>query len=80
MKNTYVLSQDIIIMIIIVAILLCLIGVGIWLSFLGPFMDQRTYIIMEIKRSNSKNEYRYWKKQLKKLYLESIPLIGRFFK
>ncbi len=80
MKNTYAFSQDIILLIIIATILLCLIGVGIWLSFLEPFMDQRAYIIMEIKRSNSKNEYRYWKKQLKKLYLESIPLIGRFFK
>ena len=80
MKNTYAFSQDIIIIIIIVAILLCLIGVGIWLSFLRPFMDKRAYIIMEMKRSSSINEYKYWKKQLKKLYLGSIPIIGGLFK
>lgn len=44
-----------------------------------PFLREREYIKMEIKRSFDEEEYRYWKRRLKKLYLRSIPFIGRFF-
>jgi len=33
----------------------------------------------EIERAVG-NEYYYWKKKLKKLYLKHIPFIGRFFR
>ena len=44
-----------------------------------PFKNKRDYIKMEMSRSDD-NEYYYWKRKLKKLYLSYIPIIGRFFK
>ena len=45
-----------------------------------PFKKQRDYIKMEMKRSLEEQEYRYWRRELKKLYLQAIPLIGKFFR
>ena len=45
-----------------------------------PFKKERDYIKMEMQRSYEEDEYRYWRRELKYLYLRSIPLIGRFFR
>ena len=47
--------------------------------FFMSFNTQRNYIKIEMKRSTGR-EYRHWKKELKKLYLRKLPLIGRLFK
>ncbi len=44
-----------------------------------PFIKERNYIKMEMQRSDDK-EYRYWKRELKRLYLSHIPIIGRFYR
>ena len=45
-----------------------------------PFKKQRDYIKMEMKRSLEEREYRYWRRELKKLYLQAIPLVGKLFR
>ena len=61
-----------------------IIGLFIILAFIFniflPFMEERDYIKMEMARSYEEEEYRYWRRELKYLYLRSIPLIGRFFR
>ncbi|MBQ7975043.1 MAG: hypothetical protein IJ300_05095 [Clostridia bacterium] len=42
----------------------------------GDFQKEKTYILTEIERAGSEDEKTYWKKMLRKLYLESIPVIG----
>ena len=44
-----------------------------------PFMQKRDYIKKEIKRSDGE-EYYHWKRELKRLYLAHVPIIGRFFR
>ncbi len=41
-----------------------------------PFKDKRDYIMMEIKRTEGR-EHIYWKNKLKRLYLESFPIVGK---
>lgn len=48
-------------------------------TVIKPFFDERAYIKVEMSRSLSDREYRYWERQLKKLYIRSIPFVGRFF-
>ena len=50
-----------------------------WFKSIAPFLSERENIKMEMSRSYSEKEYRYWKRELRRLYLRSIPVIGRFF-
>ena len=52
----------------------------LFVNFFIPFKEERGYIKMEMQRSYEEDEYRYWQRELKYLYLRSIPLIGRFFR
>lgn len=69
---------------ILIFIAALIIGLFIILAFIFniflPFMEERDYIKMEMQRSYEEDEYRYWRRELKYLYLRSIPLIGRFFR
>ena len=53
---------------------------ALFVNFFIPFKEERDYIKMEMQRSYEEDEYRYWRRELKYLYLRSIPLIGRFFR
>ena len=61
-----------------------IIGLFIILAFIFniflPFMEERDYIKMEMQRSYEEEEYRYWRRELKYLYLRSIPIVGKFFR
>ena len=61
-------------------LLASLIGVAVWFNSILPFMTERNYIKAEIERSFNDDEYKYWKSELRQLYLSYIPLIGRFFR
>ncbi|MBQ9736991.1 MAG: hypothetical protein IJV86_01125 [Clostridia bacterium] len=50
-----------------------------YVNVVMPFMEERKYIKKEIKRSDGE-EYYYWKRELKRLYLTHMPIIGRFFR
>ena len=69
-----------IILFLAVNILLIFIVILIWINNIVPFLEKREYIKMEIKRSDNDDRYCYWKNELKKLYLHSIPIIGRFLR
>lgn len=43
------------------------------------FKEERDYIKMEMERSLSEEEYIYWKRELKILYISKIPIIRSVF-
>jgi len=54
--------------------------IALFVNFFIPFKEERDYIKMEMDRSYEEEEYLYWRRELKYLYLRSIPLLGRFFR
>lgn len=42
------------------------------------FKNKRDYIKMEMERSFEEEEYLYWKRELKMLYIRKIPIIRSF--
>ena len=67
-------------MFMIFGIVLIIAFIVLYVEIFIPFNEERQYIKMEINRSCSKQEYKYWKKEMKKLYLKSIPIIRWFVK
>ena len=63
-----------------VIILIFCIMIAFIINSVIPFFKEREYIKMEMERSSNDEEYRHWKRELKYMYLSSIPLIGRFFR
>ncbi len=43
-----------------------------------PFLKQRRLIKMEIDRALDGHEYRHWKRELRRLYIKSAPVIRWF--
>ena len=78
MENNYN-NQGNFILFLGLIILIYIIIFAFWLNVISPFLKERRYIKMEMKRS-SDDEYRYWKRELKTLWLHSIPFIGKYFK
>ncbi len=66
--------------IIILVILLFFIAMASVVYIIVPLIRARRFIKMEMGRSFNESEYRYWKRELKRLYLRHIPIIGRFFR
>ena len=60
-----------------------IIGFFLFIAFLVnfyiPFKETRDYIKREISRSQEKEERKFWKNEMRKLYLSALPIIGRFF-
>ncbi len=50
----------------------------IYLKIVMPFLEERNYIKMEMKRSFNEDEYIFWKKILVSFYLKHIPIVRRF--
>lgn len=46
---------------------------------INTFLDKRRVIKLEINRTDGE-EHRYWERELKKLYAESIPIVGIILK
>ncbi len=61
-----------ILIIIIALIILIAFYINVWI----PFANRRNYIKMEISRTTGEKR-KYWKRQLKYLYIDHIPLIGK---
>lgn len=78
--STDTLLNDEILIIIIVVIIGFFLFLALYMNSYLPFDEERNYIKMEMERSSKEEEYRYWRRELKYLYLRSIPLIGRFFR
>ncbi len=76
MPETTVTDTGVLLTIIIIAVsLLCIFS--FIFKVIVPFCDDRNYIKMEMQRSYDEGEYRYWKRELKRLYISHIPIIGR---
>ena len=47
-------------------------------EIVSPLLEKRRYLKMEMHRARSENEYHHWQKELRKLYLKSIPVVRWF--
>ncbi len=79
MEKINIYQDDILLFSVIVIFVFC-IAATFWFKSVEPLMQRREYIRMEMKRSADKDRYLHWKKELIRLYLRSIPFIGRFFR
>lgn len=68
-------NTDIFLFCVFVILMFILCILGIFLNVIIPFMEARAYIKDEINRSEGE-EYYHWKRELKKLYIEHIPIFG----
>lgn len=76
MEQIYVNKGIIILFVIFIIIFILL---ALYLNVITPFIRERAYIKMEIKSSGTEEEYYYWKRELKRMYLRKIPIFGRFY-
>lgn len=76
--ENYYINHTILMLLIIIFIFV--VYIVFWFTTMEPFINEYKYIKMELGRSYDKERYRYWKKELNKLYLRYIPFIGRFFR
>lgn len=53
-----------------------IIAVGIYWKVVLPFMKEREYILTELERAYDEDYY-YWERRLRRLYIRSIPLVGK---
>ena len=49
--------------------------VALFVNFFIPFKEERDYIKMEMERSFEEEEYLYWKRELKMLYISKISIV-----
>ena len=79
MAHTYDNTEDTFLIFAFVVIIGFFIVLAFYFNVIAPFMKARDYIKMEMQRSDV-DEYYYWKRELKRLYISHIPIIGRFFR
>ena len=63
---------------ILLAPLIVLSIAAVYMNILLPFSEGRRYIKAEIQHSYNESEYRYWKRELKKLYISQISILGKY--
>ena len=80
MINNFDNTEETLLIPIIAYIIVFLLSLLFYFKVYVPFSRERKYIITERKRSCDYEEYRYWKRELIKLYLAYIPIVGRFFR
>ena len=78
--STDTLINDEFLLFVVAIIIGSFIIIALFVNFFIPFKEERDYIKMEMERSYEEDEYLYWRRELKYLYLRSIPLLGRFFR
>ena len=61
---------------ILLAPLIVLCVAAAYTNIIQPFSEGRRYIKAEMRRAYNESEYRYWKRELKKLYISQIPILG----
>ncbi len=67
-------TSFLLIILIIAVLLLCI--MAFYINVVIPFYKERNYIRMEMLRSCDHREYQYWKRELKRLYIAHIPILG----
>lgn len=76
MNNEAIPREVILILLITIFVVLFVVAAFI-VHFWLPFIKQRNYIKMEIRRSDGE-EKKYYERQLKLFYASHIPLVRRF--
>ena len=79
MAYTYDNTEDTFLIFAFVVIIGFFVVLAFYFNVIAPFMKARDYIKMVMQRSDG-DEYYYWKRELKRLYISHIPIIGRFFR
>lgn len=70
-------SDFIIIFVILVPVLMMCIA-AYCIGTIKPFIEARAYVKTELQRTLGEPEYKYWRREMSKLYVELIPLLGKF--
>jgi len=78
MTYTYGTEEDMLV-VLGSAVLIFFVLLALYFNFIVPLVKEREYVKMEMRRSYSEDEYRFWKRELRRVYLRHIPIIGRFF-
>lgn len=73
--KTDTLWNDKITLLIIATIIGFFLFLLIFINIYLPFKDERDYIKMEMERSADEEEYQYWQRELKMLYMSKIPIV-----
>ncbi len=76
MDNEAIPREVILILLITIFVVLFVVAAFI-VNFWIPFIKQRNYIKMEIRRSDGE-EKKYYERQLKLFYASHVPLVRRF--
>lgn len=63
---------------IIAFFIIVIFGVLFYANVVLPFKSAKSYIEMELSRAFNDEQRRYWKRQLRNLYVERIPIIGPY--
>ena len=78
MAYTYGTEEDMLV-VLGSAVLIFFVLLALYFNFIVPLVKERENVKMEMRRSYSEDEYRFWKRELRRVYLRHIPIIGRFF-
>ena len=73
--STGTLSNEEIAIVIIVAVIGFFMFFAFFVNTYMPFKNEKDYIKREMARSFDEEEYLYWKRELKMLYISEIPII-----
>ncbi len=65
------------VMVILIILLISIFIMVIYTGYIRPFSEKRKYIKMEMSRTRH-DRHMMWKRELKKLYVSQIPILGKF--
>ena len=68
-------NSDVWILLIVLSVSACLLIVLKLAQFVNHFNREKQYLLTEISRAEDYNEYRYWRRELRCLYLCLIPFV-----
>ena len=63
---------------ILLAPLIVLCITAAYMNIIRPISEGRRYIKAEMHRAYNESEYHHWKRELKKLYISQIPILGNY--
>lgn len=73
MNNT---ETNSLIYLIIAAPIALILFFAFYVRIVRPFFEDRHYIVSEMRGACDYDEYKYWRHELTKLYIDHIPFVG----
>ncbi|MBO5452536.1 MAG: hypothetical protein J6A69_01020 [Clostridia bacterium] len=68
---------NLLLLLLLIGVLLFIYVLYFYFNVFIPFSEERRYLKSEIARTSDREQI-HWKKRLRRLYIKSIPVIGRF--